>query len=107
MLRDMKKGDGKTGKMCIRDRIYSWTYSDEQRAKAAWQGENNPYAALPRMVLLTYRMPEAVSYTHLDVYKRQMYARSAYEANTPQLFLNIDREKAQSMHCLLYTSRCV
>ena len=27
-----------------------------------------------------------------------MYARSAYEANTPQLFLNIDREKAQSMH---------
>lgn len=27
-----------------------------------------------------------------------MFARSAYEANTPQLFLNIDREKAQSMH---------
>lgn len=27
-----------------------------------------------------------------------MYARSPYEANTPQLFLNIDRVKAQAMH---------
>lgn len=44
----------------IEEQIYSWTYSDEQRAKAAWQGENNPYAALPRMVLLTYRMPEDI-----------------------------------------------
>ncbi len=44
----------------IEEQIYSWTYSDEQHAKAAWQGENNPYAALPRMVLLTYRMPEDI-----------------------------------------------
>lgn len=27
-----------------------------------------------------------------------LFPRSSYEANTPQLFLNIDREKAQSMH---------
>ena len=39
----------------IEDQVYNWTYSDEQRAKANWQGENNPYAALPRMVLMTYR----------------------------------------------------
>ena len=44
----------------IEEQIYNWTYSDEQRAKRDWNGPNNPYAALPRMVLLTYRLPDAV-----------------------------------------------
>ena len=44
----------------IEEQIYNWTYSDEQRAKAEWQGENNPYAALPRMVMMTYQMPDAI-----------------------------------------------
>lgn len=44
----------------IEEQIYNWTYSDEQRAKATWQGENNPYAALPRMVLMTYQLPDAI-----------------------------------------------
>lgn len=44
----------------IEEQIYNWTYSDEQRAKEQWVGENNPYAALPRMVLLTYRVPESI-----------------------------------------------
>lgn len=44
----------------IEDQIYNWTYSDEQRAKNAWQGEDNPYAALPRMVMLTYRIPDSI-----------------------------------------------
>lgn len=44
----------------IEEQVYSWTYSDEQRAKAEWAGEDNPYAALPRMVLMTYRMPEEI-----------------------------------------------
>ena len=38
----------------IEEQIFNWTYSDEQDAKAKWQGENNPYAALPRMVMMTY-----------------------------------------------------
>lgn len=42
----------------IESQIFSWTYSDEQRAKESWQGENNPYEALPKMVLLTYQLPE-------------------------------------------------
>jgi len=44
----------------IEEQIYNWTYSDEQRAKAEWDavGGANPYAALPRMVLLTYQLPE-------------------------------------------------
>lgn len=44
----------------IEEQIFNWTYSDEQRAKEAWKGENNPYAALPRMVLLTYQLPDAI-----------------------------------------------
>ena len=44
----------------IEEQIYNWTYSDEQRAKEAWQGESNPYAALPRMVMLTYQLPDAI-----------------------------------------------
>lgn len=44
----------------IEEQIYNWTYSDEQRAKESWTGPNNPYAALPRMVMLTYRMPDSI-----------------------------------------------
>ena len=46
----------------IEDQIFNWTYSDEQRAKEEWddsKGEN-PYISLPRMVLLTYQMPDSI-----------------------------------------------
>ncbi len=44
----------------IEEQIFNWTYSDEQRAKAECKGSNNPYLALPRMVMLTYRMPDEI-----------------------------------------------
>lgn len=44
----------------IEDQIYNWTYSDEQNAKESWIGLGNPYLALPRMVMLTYRIPESI-----------------------------------------------
>jgi hypothetical protein len=44
----------------IEDQIYNWTYSDEQKAKENWIGENNPYASLPRMVMLTYQLPDSI-----------------------------------------------
>ena len=44
----------------IEEQIYNWTYSDEQRAKEAWIEDNNPYAALPRMVMLTYQLPDSI-----------------------------------------------
>jgi hypothetical protein len=44
----------------IEEQIFNWTYSDEQRAKLEWNGPDNPYAALPRMVLLTYQLPDAI-----------------------------------------------
>lgn len=44
----------------IEEQIFNWTYSDEQRAKQECKGENNPYACLPRMVLLTYQLPDSI-----------------------------------------------
>ncbi len=46
----------------IEEQIFNWTYTDEQRAKAAFAAANpgklNPYGALPQMRLLTYQMPD-------------------------------------------------
>lgn len=44
----------------IEDQIYNWTYSDEQKAKEDWVGDDNPYAALPKMIMLTYKLPESI-----------------------------------------------
>ena len=48
----------------IEEQIYNWTYSDEQSAKEAWPtehpGKANPYESLPRMVMLTYQIPEEI-----------------------------------------------
>ena len=44
----------------IEEQIFNWTYSDEQRAKENWKGPDNPYAALPRMVMMTYRIPDSI-----------------------------------------------
>ncbi len=44
----------------IEEQIYNWTYSDEQRAKSEWIGNENPYASLPRMVLMTYQLPDSI-----------------------------------------------
>jgi hypothetical protein len=47
----------------IEEQIFNWTYSDEQRAKENWNNKDgaNPYASLPRMVMLTYQLPEAIT----------------------------------------------
>lgn len=44
----------------IEEQIFNWTYSDEQRAKTHWQDGDNPYAMLPRIVLLTYQLPDSI-----------------------------------------------
>lgn len=44
----------------IEEQIFNWTYSDEQKAKENWQEIPNPYAALPRMVMLTYQLPDSI-----------------------------------------------
>lgn len=50
----------------IEEQIYNWTYSDEQKAKNSWIGENNPYSSLPRMVMLTYQLPDQIKEIALD-----------------------------------------
>jgi hypothetical protein len=44
----------------LEEQIYNWTYSDEQRVKAKWKSADNPYASLPRMVLMTYKLPDNI-----------------------------------------------
>ncbi|MGN1154288.1 MAG: DEAD/DEAH box helicase family protein, partial [Candidatus Gastranaerophilaceae bacterium] len=46
----------------LEDQIFNWTYTDEQREKNSWdkaQGAN-PYSELPKMVLMTYKMPDEI-----------------------------------------------
>lgn len=51
----------------IEEQIYNWTYSDEQEKKLSWADEHNgsddenPYLALPEMVMMTYQLPESVT----------------------------------------------
>lgn len=45
----------------IESQIYNWTYGDEQREKRKWkEPPENPYAALPQMILMTYKLPDAI-----------------------------------------------
>lgn len=46
----------------IEEQIYNWTYSDEQKAKESWPAGKsyNPYAQLPKMVMLTYQLPDSI-----------------------------------------------
>ncbi|KRE35991.1 restriction endonuclease subunit R [Janibacter sp. Soil728] len=46
------------------DQIFNWTYEDEQKARTQWpqeQGEENPYAALPTLNLLTYQISRMIT----------------------------------------------
>ena len=48
----------------IEEQIFNWTYSDEQGEKEKWPKEHpdepNPYIALPKMCMLTYKLPEEI-----------------------------------------------
>lgn len=47
----------------IEEQIFNWTYPDEQKAKAQWDSKQskNPYLSLPKMVMMTYHLPEKVN----------------------------------------------
>ena len=47
----------------LEDQVFNWTYSDEQSTKENWdysRGEN-PYAELPKIVMLTYKVPDSIT----------------------------------------------
>ena len=45
------------------DQIFNWTYEDEQGARQQWEedGEENPYAPLPTLNLLTYQLSRMIT----------------------------------------------
>lgn len=45
------------------DQIFNWTYEDEQAAREQWvdDGQENPYAALPTLNLLTYQISRMIT----------------------------------------------
>lgn len=45
------------------DQIFNWTYEDEQAARQRWEddGQENPYAALPTLNLLTYQISRMIT----------------------------------------------
>lgn len=70
----------------LEDQVFNWTYSDEQSAKENWQGPGeNPYAALPKMIMLTYKVPDSITnvatsegYDEFDINE---FFRAEYEEN--------------------------
>ena len=89
----------------------SWESFLYSESRAVYRGAKKAEALLGRGALLTGHMKlerpmwDAVSYTHLDVYKRQgaeevyiVYRRSEKE---------LPARLEEIHHCLLYTSRCV
>ena len=82
----------------IEDQIFSWSYSDEQSAKEKWiEPPNNPYAALPRMVMLTYKIQ--MRYQEL---RRRVYD----EFNLNEFCSYWNREKAAFKHKSEVQSGC-
>jgi hypothetical protein len=61
---------------------------DEQKAKEEWTGDGNPYASLPRMVMLTYQLPDAL---------RQIAMQGEFDGFDLNVFFYSDgRERAGS-----------
>ncbi len=62
----------------LENQIFSWTYSDEQRAKAEWNNDDgpNPYAMMPRIAMFTYQISEITE-------------KTAYEGEFNEFDLNI------------------
>ena len=71
----------------IEDQIYNWTYSDEQREKENWVGSNNPYLSMPRMVMLTYQIPESIRHIAMqgefNEFDLNYFFAAKYEKGSP------------------------
>lgn len=78
----------------IEEQIYNWTYSDEQRAKEEWVGSGNPYLSLPRMVMLTYQIPESI---------RQIAMQGEFNEFDLNVFFSAKVEKGQKIETARFT----
>lgn len=77
----------------LEEQIFNWTYSDEQSAKENWDNNKgeNPYASLPKMVMLTYKIPDSIisvaireGYDEFDInefFKAELAEKGNYESS--------------------------
>ena len=72
----------------IEEQIFNWTYSDEQRAKETWKGPNNPYLSLPRMVMMTYKIPDSIRQIAMqgefDEFDLNVFFSAKFEKGKPE-----------------------
>lgn len=65
------------------DQIFNWTYSDEQKAKANYgNSPNNPYSDLPRMILMTYKLPDLIREKALEEETREFDLNEFFRAES-------------------------
>ncbi len=82
----------------IEEQIYNWTYSDEQRAKRDWKGsEPNPYASLPRLVLMTYKLPDDIRQVAEEGEFNEFAKLRSFIAKVKTLRLEISKDSNKSM----------
>ena len=81
----------------LEDQVFNWTYSDEQRAKKSWTGPGaNPYAALPKMHLLAYEMPEPlkeVALNNMSEFSLTEFFRIEKDTKPPKFIHEIEVQK--------------
>ena len=71
----------------IEEQIFNWTYSDEQKAKENWVGDKNPYLSLPRMVMLTYQLPDSI---------RQIAGQGEFDGFDLNIFFSAEGEESKA-----------
>lgn len=70
----------------IEEQIFSWTYTDEQRAKTEHsdEGDSNPYASLPQMIMMTYKMPDEIQRIAINTESNEFDLNTFFTAEVKQ-----------------------
>ncbi len=76
----------------LENEIFNWTYTDEQRAKLQWnQPDENPYLELPKMVMMTYQLPEHVTQIAQNTDKNEFSLNEFFRAEQQKADLTGDK----------------
>ena len=76
------------------EQIFNWTYVDEQREKEEWEGPDNPYLTLPKLILMTYNLPEDIAKVALKGEKNEFDLNEFFKAS----FTNKEKTCAEFKH---------
>ena len=81
------------------DQIFNWTYSDEQNAKANFGDlPGNPYVDLPKMVLMTYQVPEKIREVALESESNEFDLNEFFRAQKIENSSNTEKHKYKFVH---------